>query len=74
MSLILQEMKEMKESVSKSYVDQLRDLHLLLEFKQKELVEVNRLLAEQKHATSDLNERLSASMQSCAEANEIITR
>nr|CAN79001.1 hypothetical protein VITISV_017257 [Vitis vinifera] len=68
------EMKELKELVSKPYVDQLQELHHLLEVKQKELVEVNRILAEQKHAMSDLNERLSASMQSCAEANEIMTR
>ncbi|CBI38869.3 unnamed protein product, partial [Vitis vinifera] len=67
------EMKELKELVSKPYVDQLQELHHLLEVKQKELVEVNRILAEQKHAMSDLNERLSASMQSCAEANEIMT-
>ncbi|KAG4119529.1 hypothetical protein ERO13_D11G086300v2 [Gossypium hirsutum] len=37
---------------------------------QKELVEVNRISAEQKHAIEDLNERLSASLQSCTEANE----
>ncbi|KAJ9680763.1 hypothetical protein PVL29_019931 [Vitis rotundifolia] len=67
------EMKELKELVSKSYVDQLQELHHFLEVKQKELVEVNRILAEQKHAMSDLNERFSASMQSCAEANEIMT-
>ena len=74
MYLILQEMKELKESVSKSYVDQLQELHHVLEVRQKGLVEANRILAEQKHAMSDLNERLNASMQSCAETNEIMTR
>ncbi|XWS45957.1 hypothetical protein CRYUN_Cryun14cG0023800 [Craigia yunnanensis] len=62
--------KEIKESVAKSYLDQLKELKNLLDVKQKELVEVNRISAEQKHAIEDLNERLSASMQSCTEANE----
>ncbi|XP_024019022.1 stress response protein NST1 isoform X1 [Morus notabilis] len=66
------EMKEMKESISKSYADQLKELHHMVEIKQNELVEVNRISAEQKHAIEDLNERLSASTQSCNEANEIM--
>ncbi|KAL5571986.1 hypothetical protein UlMin_021583 [Ulmus minor] len=66
------EMKEMKELTSKSYLDQLKELHHMLEVKQNELVEVNRMSAEQRHAMEDLNERLSASMQSCNEANEIM--
>ncbi|KAJ7962234.1 SMAD/FHA domain-containing protein, putative isoform 1 [Quillaja saponaria] len=66
------EMRAVKESVTKSYLDQLKELHNLLEIKQKELGEVNKVSAEQKHAMEDLNERLSASMQSFAEANAII--
>ncbi|KAJ7951000.1 SMAD/FHA domain-containing protein, putative isoform 1 [Quillaja saponaria] len=66
------EMRVVKESVTKSYLDQLKELHHLLEIKQKELGEVSKVSAEQKHAMEDLNERLSASMQSCAEANSII--
>ncbi|GMI66911.1 hypothetical protein like AT2G45460 [Hibiscus trionum] len=62
--------KEIKESVAKSYLDQLKELQILLDVKQKELVEINRISAEQKHSIEDLNERLSASMQSCTEANE----
>ncbi|XVE76992.1 hypothetical protein DITRI_Ditri13aG0025800 [Diplodiscus trichospermus] len=62
--------KEIKESVATSYIDQLKELKILLDVKEKELVEVNRISAEQKHAMEDLNERLNASMQSCAEANE----
>ena len=46
----------------------------MVDLKQKELEEVSRVSAEQKHAMEDLNERLSASMQSCAEANAIISR
>lgn len=46
----------------------------MVDLKQKELGDVNRAFAEQKHALEDLNERLSASMQSCAEANALINR
>lgn len=67
------EMKELRESVSKSYLEQLKEVQQLLEAKEKELVESNRISAEQKHALEDLNERLSASEQSCVEANEIIS-
>ncbi|XP_022757115.1 early endosome antigen 1 isoform X2 [Durio zibethinus] len=62
--------KEVKESVANSYLDQLKELKFLLDVKHKELVEVNRISAEQKHAIEDLNERLGASMQSSTEANE----
>jgi uncharacterized coiled-coil protein SlyX len=46
----------------------------MLDAKQKELVEVNRISAEQKHVLEDLNERLTASRQSCNEANEVMKR
>lgn len=64
----------MRDSVSKSYLDQLKELNQLLEAKEKEIVESNRISAELKHALEDLNERLSASEQSCLEANEVINR
>lgn len=64
----------MRDSVSKSYTDQLNKLNHVVETKQKELAELNRISAEQKHAMEDLNVRLNASMQSCSEANEIIDR
>ncbi|XP_015584544.2 uncharacterized protein LOC8270655 isoform X3 [Ricinus communis] len=66
------EMREMKESIAKLYLDQLKELQHILDIKQKELVEVNRTSAEQKHALEDLNETLTASRQSCIEANEIM--
>lgn len=66
------EMKEVKESVTKSYLDQLNGLHDTLEVKQRELESVNRISAEQKHAVEDLNRRLNASIQSCMEANAIM--
>ncbi|CAK7347939.1 unnamed protein product [Dovyalis caffra] len=66
------EMKETKESVAKLYLDQVQQLQNLLDAKQKDLVEVNRISAEQKHVVEDLNERLTASRQSCNEANEIM--
>lgn len=46
----------------------------MVDLKQKELGDVNRAFSEQKHALEDLNERLGASMQSCAESNELISR
>ncbi|KAJ8573287.1 hypothetical protein K7X08_009798 [Anisodus acutangulus] len=67
------EMKELRESVSKSYLEQLKELQQSLETKEKELVESNRICAEQNHSLEDLNERLGASGQSCVEANEIIS-
>nr|GMD31654.1 golgin subfamily A member 8J isoform X1 [Ipomoea batatas] len=66
------EVKDLRDSVSKSYLDQLKELNQLLEAKEKEIVESNRISAELKHALEDLNERLSASEQSCLEANEVI--
>lgn len=71
---ILQAIKEIKESVANSYLDQLNELKILLDVKEKELAEVNRISAEQKHAIEDFTERLSSSMQSCTEANERIKR
>ncbi|KAJ9556423.1 hypothetical protein OSB04_011037 [Centaurea solstitialis] len=67
------EKKNLKESISKTYVDELKEARNLFEAKQKELAEVNKISSEQKHAMVDLNERLDASVQSCTEANEIIT-
>lgn len=72
--MLLQEIRELKESVTKSYLDQLSDLCQSLEAKEKELAELNKISAEQKHEIEDLNERRSASVQSCVEANEIINR
>ncbi|KAL0425875.1 UNVERIFIED_CONTAM: hypothetical protein Sradi_1122300 [Sesamum radiatum] len=57
----------------KAYLDQLSELNQSLEAKDKELAELKRISAEQKHGIEDLNERLNASMQSCVEANEIIS-
>ncbi|XP_009605448.1 uncharacterized protein [Nicotiana tomentosiformis] len=67
------EMKELRESVSKPYLEELKELQQSLEAKEKEFVESNRISAEQNHALEGLNERLSASEQSCVEANEIIS-
>ncbi|XP_028776820.1 myosin-11 isoform X2 [Neltuma alba] len=67
------ELKSVRESVEKSYLDQLKELQQMVDLKQKEVGEINRVSAEQKHAVEDLNERLNASMQSCNEANAIIS-
>lgn len=67
-------MKELRESVSKSYNDQLNELNESLEVTKKELTEINKSSAEQKHAIEDLNERLSAALQSRTDADEIMKR
>ncbi|KAL3001047.1 hypothetical protein AAZX31_09G246000 [Glycine max] len=67
------ELKSVKESVAKCYLDQLKALQQMVDLKHKELGDLNRASAAQKHAMEDLNERLSASTQSCAEANSIIS-
>lgn len=46
----------------------------MLEVKQKQLVEVNTISSERQHAMEDLKERVSASIQSRVEADEIINR
>ncbi|CAA0842654.1 SMAD/FHA domain-containing protein [Striga hermonthica] len=66
------ELRELKESFAKSYQSQLSQWNQSLEAKDKELTELNKTSAEQKHWIEDLNESLGASMQSCLEANEII--
>ncbi|XP_048132026.1 myosin-9-like isoform X2 [Rhodamnia argentea] len=66
------EMKDVKVSISRSYLEQVKELQDMVETKQKELLDMHKSSAEQKHVIEDLNERLSASMQSCAEANEIM--
>ncbi|XP_038683870.1 myosin heavy chain, non-muscle isoform X2 [Tripterygium wilfordii] len=70
--LHINEIKAMKESVTRPYLDQLKELRDMLDVKQKELVELNRVLAVQKHAIEDLRERLNVSAQSCNESNEIM--
>ncbi|KAL8137935.1 hypothetical protein V2J09_003936, partial [Rumex salicifolius] len=66
------EMKELKESISRSYVDQLKELNDSLEHKRKELEAASKISAEQKHVIDNLKEGLASSLQSCAEANEIM--
>uniref|UniRef100_A0A1J3I626 FHA domain-containing protein n=1 Tax=Noccaea caerulescens TaxID=107243 RepID=A0A1J3I626_NOCCA len=66
------EIKQMKESIEKSFHKELTELRDLIDTKQKELAQVNKVSAEQKHSMDDLGERLSTSLQSLSEANEII--
>ncbi|KZV38304.1 hypothetical protein F511_36245 [Dorcoceras hygrometricum] len=66
------EMRELRESISKSYQSQFNVLNHHLEAKKKDLAELNRTFAEQRHEMENLNKRLIASKQSCVEANEII--
>ncbi|EOA26547.1 hypothetical protein CARUB_v10022606mg [Capsella rubella] len=66
------EIKQNKESIAKSFHNELTELRDLLDAKQKELAQVNKLSAEQKNSIDELGERVSASVQSLGEANEII--
>ncbi|XP_031497134.1 uncharacterized protein LOC116262152 isoform X2 [Nymphaea colorata] len=66
------ELKELKESISLSYADQVKHVHSLLEAKQKELDEVSVLSEERKSSIADLNERLAAAIQSRTDADGII--
>nr|GEV14842.1 myosin-11 isoform X2 [Tanacetum cinerariifolium] len=66
------EKKNLKESISQTYADELKEMRSSLEAKQKELVEVNKISSEQKYALEDLNERHNALVQSCTEADEIM--
>lgn len=72
--LYFQEKKNLKEAIAKTYIDELKEMRDMFEAKQKELVEVNKISSELKHAMVDLNERLNASMQNCNESNEIMRR
>ncbi|MQL92095.1 hypothetical protein Taro_024710 [Colocasia esculenta] len=66
------EIKELKESISNSFIDKIKELQHMLKVKQKELDDANAVSAEYRDLIKDLNERLHASMQSRAEADEIM--
>ncbi|PKU65440.1 hypothetical protein MA16_Dca013585 [Dendrobium catenatum] len=66
------ELKGLKDTVSNSYDDQIKDLLNVLEAKQKELDDLKATSAELQNSIKDLNERLHASLQSRADADEII--
>ncbi|KAF7055709.1 hypothetical protein CFC21_063204 [Triticum aestivum] len=66
------ELKEFKESTSSSYLEQTKSLQLALEGKQKQLDTLSTLNTELQNSIKDLDERLSASKQSRADADEII--
>ncbi|XP_068650984.1 uncharacterized protein [Aristolochia californica] len=66
------EIKLLKESLSNSYLDQIKELQLMLEVKEKELDVVTATSAERQHDVEDLNERLISSMHSRKDADEII--
>ncbi|RWW15056.1 hypothetical protein BHE74_00018699 [Ensete ventricosum] len=68
------ELKELKEMVSNSFLNQIKELQSALDEKQKEMGSLNALSAELRNSVKDLNERLSASMQSRVDADEIIQR
>lgn len=64
----------MRETTSSSYLDQTRSLQLALEEMQKQLDSLATSNTELQNSIKDLDERLSASKQSRADADEIISR
>ncbi|KAK4803696.1 hypothetical protein SAY86_003513 [Trapa natans] len=66
------DIKDLKESISNSYLHQINELKDTLDRKQKDLLELTKLSSEQKQGIEDLNARLGASVQSCREADEIM--
>ncbi|KAK3150344.1 hypothetical protein QOZ80_3AG0232040 [Eleusine coracana subsp. coracana] len=67
------ELKELKETTSSSYLDQTKSLQLALEEKQNQLDSLITSNTELQNSVKDLDERLSASKQSRADADEIIS-
>ncbi|KAF3321296.1 FHA domain-containing protein [Carex littledalei] len=66
------EVKELKETISSSFDKNIKELKHALDEKHKELDLLNTVKVELESSTKDLNERLSALKQSCADADEII--
>uniref|UniRef100_A0ACD5WHT6 Uncharacterized protein n=1 Tax=Avena sativa TaxID=4498 RepID=A0ACD5WHT6_AVESA len=66
------ELKDFKETTSCSYLDQTKSLQQALEEKKKQLDSFSTSNTELQNSIKDLNERLSASKQSRADADEII--
>ncbi|XP_039827986.1 uncharacterized protein LOC120689685 isoform X2 [Panicum virgatum] len=67
------ELEELRETTSSSYLDQTKCLRLALEEKQKQLDSLSTSNAELQNSIKDLDERLRASKQSRADADEIIS-
>lgn len=71
---MLQELEELRETMSISYLDQTKSLRSALEEKQKQIDSLSTSNTELQNSIKDLDERLSASKQSRADADEIISR
>ncbi|RLN39587.1 myosin-11 isoform X2 [Panicum miliaceum] len=66
------ELEELRETTSSSYLDQTKSLRLALEEKQNQLDSLSTSNTELQNSIKDLDERLRASKQSRADADEII--
>jgi hypothetical protein len=64
----------LRETTSSSYLDQTKSLQSALEEKQKQIDSLNTSNTELQNSIKDLDERLGASKQSRADADEIISR
>ncbi|WVZ55282.1 hypothetical protein U9M48_005963 [Paspalum notatum var. saurae] len=68
-----EELEELRETASRSYLDQIDTLRLHLEEKQKQIETLSTSNTELQNSIKDLEERLCASKQSRADADEIIS-
>ncbi|KAH9316932.1 hypothetical protein KI387_018701, partial [Taxus chinensis] len=66
------ELKELQESISASFLEQIKELRLELATKEKEVEETTCLSIQRQSCIEDLNQRLSAASQSRTDAEEII--
>uniref|UniRef100_A0A804RBV0 SMAD/FHA domain-containing family protein n=1 Tax=Zea mays TaxID=4577 RepID=A0A804RBV0_MAIZE len=67
------ELEELRETISSSYLDQTKSLRSALEEKQKQIDSLSTSNTELQNSIKDLDERLNASKQSRADADEIIS-
>lgn len=67
------ELEELRETTSSSYLDQTKSLRSALEEKHKQIDSLSTSNTELQNSIKDLDERLSASKQSRADADEIIS-
>eukprot|EP01018_Ginkgo_biloba_P012851 Gb_37853 [translate_table: standard] len=66
------ELKDLRESISVSFLEQIKELHHELAAKEKELAETAAISTQRQSCIEDLNQRLTASAQSRTDAEEII--
>jgi hypothetical protein len=67
-------LKELRESISVSFLEEIKEIRHELTTKEKELEEAVAVSTQQQSCIEDLNQRLAAAAQSRRDAEEIIQR